>query len=86
MPFSTNKKENLYKLDRQAIDLILGKKTGKFVDFIDDGKATICGAYPIAVLLEAIDFEKAELLKYYTSGDIVNDYSSAVGYAAIVFR
>ena len=28
---------------------------------------------------------KARLLKYYTSGDIVKDYSNAVGYASIVF-
>jgi AmmeMemoRadiSam system protein B len=85
MPFNTNRKENLYKLDKQAIDLILQKKSGKFIDFVQDGRATICGAFPIAVLLEATDFEKAELLKYYTSGDIVNDYSSAVGYASIIF-
>jgi AmmeMemoRadiSam system protein B len=24
-------------------------------------------------------------LKYYTSGDILNDYSSAVGYGSVVF-
>jgi AmmeMemoRadiSam system protein B len=32
------------------------------------------------------DGHKGELLKYYTSADVVGDYSNAVGYASIVFR
>jgi AmmeMemoRadiSam system protein B len=85
MPFRDDKKGNLYRLDKSAIDFILQKKTGRFLDFVDDTHATICGSLPVAVLLEAIDFEKSELLKYYTSGDLTGDYSSAVGYASIVF-
>ena len=30
--------------------------------------------------------KRARLLRYYTSGDIVNDYDNAVGYAAIIFE
>jgi len=86
MPFVSNQKDNLYKLDKAAIDLILAGKTGKFLDFIEEKGATICGAMPISVLLEAIAPAKGELLKYYTSADITGDYSNAVGYASIIFR
>ncbi|MFH0978947.1 MAG: AmmeMemoRadiSam system protein B [Candidatus Woesearchaeota archaeon] len=86
IPFASNKKENLYKLDKGAIECILQLKSGKFLDYVDNTRATICGSLPIAVLLDLVQAEKAELLQYYTSGDINNDYSSAVGYASISFR
>jgi hypothetical protein len=86
MPFSSNKKENMYRLDQGAIDCILARKTGRFLDYVEDKKQTICGYLAIAMLLDAVESERAELLKYYTSGDVIHDYSSAVGYAAIVFR
>ena len=44
------------------------------------------GKYAIAALLSIIKPANAELLKYYTSADIIGeDYSMAVGYAAIKF-
>ena len=85
-PFSENVKENMYNLDKKAIDLILKGESGSFLRYIDDTGATICGKYPIAALLNSIDLKKASLLKYYTSGDISGDYTSAVGYASIAFR
>ena len=69
-----------------AIDLIKGGNASKFLNYIDKHNATICGAYPIAVMIEAIEAEKSELLQYYTSGDVIGDYSNAVGYASIIFR
>jgi AmmeMemoRadiSam system protein B len=86
LPFTSNTKENLYKLDRGAIDQILARSSGRFLDYVEDKRATICGALPIAVALDILETEKGELLQYYTSGDIIDDYSSAVGYSAIVFR
>ena len=56
-----------------------------FLDYTERTGATICGRYPIAVTLEIMKKNKASLLKYYTSGDITGDYSSAVGYASITF-
>lgn len=86
VPFFKDRKENMYKLDKGAIDIIKGGNASRFLGYVDKTQATICGAYPIAVLLESLDAEKAELLQYYTSGDVVNDYNNAVGYASILFR
>jgi len=87
IPFSENVKENLYKLDDGAIDKIKDLDAKSFIDYAQN--TTICGAGAIATAIEtckALGSKKAELLKYYTSGDIVKDYSSAVGYAAIIFK
>ena len=86
-PFRRNIKENMCKLDKDCIEFIEKFDAEGFLDYISKTGATICGNYPIAVLIELsrlMGAEKAKLLSYYTSGDIVNDYSSAVGYASIV--
>ncbi len=83
-PFSDNVKENLYKLDKGAINFIIKNDTKEFLDYVKKTGATICGKYPIACLMKILN-KKGKLLKYYTSGDISGDYSSAVGYASIVF-
>lgn len=88
-PFKDNIKENLYNLDDGAIKHIKELNAYRFLDYTEQTGATICGKYPIAVMLEAsklLGAKKAKLLHYYTSGDIVGDYGSAVGYAAIVIE
>ncbi|MBR9698945.1 AmmeMemoRadiSam system protein B [Candidatus Woesearchaeota archaeon] len=85
-PFSENIKENMYKLDQGALDFIRKLDAAGFLQYTVETGATICGKYPIAVFLEFAKLrgaKKAELLKYYTSGDVVEDYSSAVGYASV---
>lgn len=87
-PFTTNIKENMYKLDREAIEQILNLSPSQFLNYIDKTNATICGKYPIAACVEVcklLGAKKASLLHYYTSGDITGDYGSAVGYSAISF-
>ena len=85
-PFTDDIKNNMYKLDKGAIEQIKKLDAQGFLDYIDKTGATICGRYPIACLLECIKPSKAELLKYYTSADISkSDYSMAVGYAALKF-
>jgi len=89
VPFVYNIKESLEALDMGAIDFIKKLDAWSFIDYVDEHKATICGAYAIAVLIEAckaLGAKKAELLQYYTSGDIVKDYANAVGYASIIIR
>jgi AmmeMemoRadiSam system protein B len=77
----------MYLLDKKAIDQILKLNAKSFLDYIEKTRATICGKYPIACLLECVKPAKAELLKYYTSADISkSDYSVAVGYASVLFR
>jgi len=85
-PFSTDIKENMRKLDNGAIEQIKKLDAYHFLSYIEDTGATICGKIPIATLIEVrslIGLKKAKLLHYYTSADIVKDYGSAVGYAAV---
>jgi hypothetical protein len=86
IPFNRNIKENMYALDKAAIGKIIALNSEKFLEYIDSTHATICGKYPIACLIELskkLGAINAKLLHYHTSGDVIDDYSSAVGYAAI---
>lgn len=88
-PFKDNIKENMSKLDNGAIEHIKGLDAYRFVSYIEEKKATICGKYPVAAMIELSKLfgaKKARLLDYYTSGDIIGDYGSAVGYGAIVIE
>lgn len=86
-PFSKRIKENMYALDAGAIDKIHAVNPEGFLDYIDKTKATICGRWPVAVLLRFLKKADVRLLKYYTSADITeSDYDTAVGYASIEFR
>ena len=86
-PFQNNVKDNLYDLDNKAIKHIKELDAYRFLDYTEQTGATICGKFPIAVMLDtckSLGGKNAKLLKYYTSGDIIKDYSSAVGYASII--
>ena len=48
-------------------------------------RATICGITPIIAVLPALK-GTGKLLRYYNSGDIIDDYTNAVGYGAIIFE
>lgn len=88
MPFTNNVKERMYNLDRKAIKSIEKLDSLGFLEHIKKTEATICGFNAIALAIEIAKKKgaEAELLRYYTSGDVVNDYANAVGYGAIVFR
>jgi len=89
VPFQTKVKENLYKLDREAIKYIEKLDTESFLNYLQETEATICGANAIAAAIETakqMKAKEAKLLQYYTSGDIVGDYRNAVGYASILFK
>jgi AmmeMemoRadiSam system protein B len=87
LPFTEKVKENLYELDRKALEFIEKIDADGFNSYIDKTGATICGRYTISLLLELMELQKskAKLIEYYTSGDIARNYSSAVGYASIAF-
>ncbi|MCL6500939.1 MAG: AmmeMemoRadiSam system protein B [Candidatus Pacearchaeota archaeon] len=86
LPFPASEaRTKLKELDRKAINHILGLGGKEF--YKEATKTTICGAGAITLAIEAcksMGAKKAELLKYYTSGDIAKDYRNAVGYASIV--
>ncbi|MFH1227160.1 MAG: AmmeMemoRadiSam system protein B [Planctomycetota bacterium] len=86
VPFTDSVKANLKKLDGGAIDQILKISPGGFREYLNATGATICGYNPITLLLHLMPAGiKAQLLDYYTSGDLTGDWGHSVSYAAIAF-
>ncbi len=85
-PFREKVRENIEKLDKGAVDFIL-KLDGKgFRTYCRRTGATICGRYPVGVLVHMLPAEAdGKLVEYYCSGDVDRDYSHSVSYASIVF-
>ncbi len=86
LPFSASK-EKLYALDKEAIKFILELDSSGFLSY-SSGK-TICGVYGIVLFIEVMKkmgASRGRVLRYYTSGDLTNNYSNAVGYGSIVFE
>jgi len=74
--------------DKAAIDTIISLDSSKLNNLGETGRVTMCGYGPITTLMELAKLEgnvHAKLLAYHTSGDITNDATSVVGYAAILF-
>ncbi len=86
LPFSDDIKENLSKLDKEAIEFIRKGDVKGFEKYIHETGASVCGYLAIILLLKTITFDKVSLEQYYTSGDVVGDYTNSVSYASIVFR
>lgn len=86
LPFTENIKENLYDLDNSIIQEILNKNPEKVYEKASN--STVCGVYAITILTEIAKLKKwkAELVDYYTSGDVIHDFNNCVGYAGIVFN
>jgi AmmeMemoRadiSam system protein B/AmmeMemoRadiSam system protein A len=86
MPFKDNFKENVQKLDFGALDKILHLDPDGFLQYIDQTKATICGNRAIALLLKILGKNcYAQLINYYTSGDLMGNYEDSVSYASVCF-
>ena len=88
-PFKDNVKENLYELDNGALKHIKNLDAQRFLSYTEETGATICGKFPVAVMMEAckaLGGKHAKLLKYYTSGEITGDYNSVVGYGSIIIE
>jgi len=87
VPFTRDVKQNLYALDKEMINKMTKMDSKQFHELAI--KSTVCGLAPIVIAIESsklLGAKKAQLLKYYTSGDILNDYNNAVGYASVVFE
>ena len=67
-----------------AIDRIRQFDEQGFHSYIRETGATICGFLPILTLMKVLRKGKLELLKYYTSADVMGDYSNSVSYASLV--
>lgn len=88
VPFAYNVKESLADLDNKAVEFIKKLDAKGFMDYVSETGATICGAIPIAILLEVLKnkAKKVRVLRHYSSGDVAGDYSNCVDYISIVLE
>ncbi|MFH0875724.1 MAG: AmmeMemoRadiSam system protein B [archaeon] len=90
VPFTTDISARLKEMDEKAIDLIKWLKIDEFGDYLNRTQITICGYYPILLLMKILSMEedkpKGSLLMYYTSGELTGDYSMSVSYVSMMFR
>ncbi len=86
VPFNNDIENNLKALDMGAFRYIEDIDIDGFLDYIENTGATICGRYPIAILLSMLsEHTKVHLLKYQTSGHISGDWSHCVSYLSAAF-
>jgi AmmeMemoRadiSam system protein B len=81
--------ERAAKNDRLALEAVEAMDEAKFYSVIETHYISACGYGPIAALITAskiLGAKEAKVLCYKTSGDIIGDYSSVVGYAAVCFK
>ena len=75
--------------DRKALEAVEALDADRFYSTVETNRVTACGYGPIAALVttaKRLGVKEAKLLCYKTSGDVIGDYSSVVGYAAVCFK
>ncbi len=80
--------EQASRKDRLALNAIEKMNEEEFYSTVESYRISACGYGPVIALIVAsklLGAKKAEILCYKTSGDIVGDYSSVVGYASACF-
>lgn len=73
-------------LDTAALEPVQGLKGDDLLKVVREKRISMCGAIPVAVMLEAcrqIGAREGKLLCYYSSGDVTGDFSAVVGYASV---
>ncbi len=81
-------KERAAKKDMLALEAVEELDEEKLYSVVEANRVSACGYGPIAALIvtaKILGVKEAKLLCYKTSGDIIGDYSSVVGYAAVSF-
>ncbi|MEM3730596.1 MAG: AmmeMemoRadiSam system protein B [Candidatus Bathyarchaeia archaeon] len=80
--------ERAVKKDGEALKAVEAMDETKFYSVIESQHVSACGYGPIIALIAAakgLGAKEAKVLCYKTSGDVIGDYSSVVGYAAVSF-
>ena len=81
--------ESARKKDTQAIEAILNLNEDELLKRVQELNISMCGYAPTVSLISAVKelgAGETELVRYQTSGDVIGDYSSVVGYAGIIIR
>lgn len=77
--------ESANRKDALILDSVKAMDERTLQETVKENRITTCGYGPMSVALivsKDKGASKAELLQYYTSGDIIRDYRSVVGYAS----
>jgi AmmeMemoRadiSam system protein B len=80
--------ESASKKDRLVLEAVEAMDEAKLYSIVETQSVSTCGYGPIIALITAaknLGAKEAKLLCYKTSGDVIGDYSSVVGYAAVCF-
>jgi hypothetical protein len=81
-------RENAARKDKLVLDAVEAMDEAKLYSIVETQGITACGYGPMIALITAaksLGAKEAKLLCYKTSGDVIGDYSSVVGYAAVCF-
>lgn len=81
--------ESAERKDKMVLEAVEAMDEAKLYSVIEAHRISACGYGPIAALMTAakiLGAKEAKLLCYKTSGDVIGDYSSVVGYAAVCFK
>jgi len=87
VPFLHAKKDNLAKLDKQFLNLAANMDSKELIK--TRSKNTICGTSAMAMVIEVCKYygiKRGNFLRYYSSGDITEDFNNAVGYGSMIFE
>jgi AmmeMemoRadiSam system protein B len=75
--------------DMAALKAVEALDEQMFYSILEGENVSVCGYAPIAALMvhtKGLGAKKAEILGYRTSGDIIGDSTSVVGYAAVSIK
>ena len=86
VPFKENIKNKLAKLDYGVINTILSQNFDKYYAYKRETGITMCGFTPVGILLKLFPEKntRLQLIDYYKSGDLNNNYSLSVSYASFI--
>ncbi len=78
-------RETAQKKDSQALEAIQNLDAKGLYKTVEKYNISMCGYGPVMAMLKSVSGSKADLLKYSTSGDIM-EMRDVVGYGALVVR
>lgn len=81
VPFTRNVPQNIEALDRKVFARIAAVDPAGFREVMDETEDTVCGRYPIALLLDLLPAgASVQEVAYDTSGRQLNDWNNSVSY------
>ena len=73
------------KKDMKALEAIIKLDAKALYKTVDKLNISMCGYGPVMAMIEAVDGSQAKLLKYSTSGHVM-EMREVVGYGAVIVK